>query len=77
MRGCRGNDFQATVLLQFAKSGKQIAFAFINKEAAGLVKTFEIELRELTQCRMFTAPLSFARSEINQSVQMPDVTLTK
>ena len=49
MRCGRGNDFKSTAFPQFAKSGNQIAFAFIDKEAPGFAKDFEIKVRELAE----------------------------
>ena len=65
MCGRRGNDFKSAAFPQFAKSGKQIAFAFIDKEAPGFAKDFEIKVRELAQRRMIAVPFPFACSEID------------
>src|SRR6266478_1194595 len=77
MRGRRGNDFKSAAFPQFAKSGKQIEFAFIDKEAPGFAKDFEIKVRELAELRVIAVPFSFTRREINQKIEMPYVTLAK
>src|ERR1700756_4505880 len=77
MSGCRGDDFKRAGFPQFAKTGKQVAFAFIDKEAPGFAKYFEIKVCELAQLWVIAIPFLFTRSEIDQEVEMPHVTLAK
>jgi hypothetical protein len=65
MRGRRRNDFKSAAFPQFAKSGKQIAFAFIDKETPGFAKDFEIKVRELAHRRVIAISFPFTRGEID------------
>ena len=71
------NDFKGATGSQFAKRGKQIAFASIHKEALGFAKDFRIKVCQLMKPRMFAVSLSFARGEIDQKIEMPHIALTK
>ena len=44
-----GDDFERAHLAQLAKSGKQIAFFFINEETAALREELEIEAGQISQ----------------------------
>ena len=61
MRGRRGDDFKPAAFPQFAKSGKQIAFAFIDKETPGFAKYFEIKVCEVAELWVIAIPFSFTR----------------
>ena len=53
------------------------AFVFIDKEAPGSSKDFEIKVCELAELWVIAIPFSFTRSEIDQQIEMPHVALTK
>src|SRR4029079_583870 len=73
MRGGGGDDFKSAAFPQFTKRGKQIAFVFIDKEAPGSSKDFEIKVCELAELWVIAIPFSFTRSEIDQQIEMPHV----
>ena len=77
MRGCRCDDFKHAGFPQFAKRGKQIAFVFIDKEAAGFAKDFEIKVCELAELWLIAIPFLFTLGEIDQQIEMLHVTLAK
>ena len=77
MRSGGSNNFKGATGSQFAKRGKQIAFASIDKEALGFAKDFRIKVCQLMKPRMFVISFSLARGEIVQKIEMPHVALTK
>src|SRR4029450_13088064 len=77
MRSGGGDYFKSTAFAQFAKRAKQIAFAFIDKEALGFAKDFRIKICELANLRAIAVPFSFTRSEIDQQIEMLHVTLAQ
>ena len=58
--GGAGNDFKYACLTQLAKSGKQIAFALLDKETPAFRKDLEIKVGEFSKFWMMTIPFLLA-----------------
>jgi len=77
MRGRAGDDFECARVSQFAENREQITFPLIDKETTILREQLEVKLCEFTKLRMITVPLLFARSEVDQPIQMLHITFAQ
>src|ERR1700730_2596434 len=77
MRGGTADDFECARLSQLSECCEQIAFPFVDKKRTGVLKHFEIEVCKLQKLRILTVTLLFARTEIDQQIQMSHVTLAQ
>jgi hypothetical protein len=72
-----GDDFERAHLPQLAKSGKQIAFSFINEETAALREELEIEAGQLSQFWMIPVSSLLAAGQIDQQIEVSHIALAQ
>src|SRR4029077_5789184 len=77
LRRRRGDDFQRAGLLQLPENCQQIAFVFFNKDAASVRKHVGIEFGELAKSGMLPSPFAFSICEVDQEIEVLEVTLAK
>jgi hypothetical protein len=77
VRGGAADDFQHTAVSKLPKRREQIAFPFIDKETPACAEKVEIELRQLSEFGLFLVSFSLTRCEIDQKINMPNVTLAQ
>jgi hypothetical protein len=77
VRRSAGDEFERARLHQLAKSGKQIAFSFINEETTTLREEVEIEAGQLSQFWMIPISPSLALGEIDQQIQVSHIALAQ
>src|SRR5262249_51927486 len=72
-----GDDFEHPALSQLSKRREQVAFPFVDKEAAARTKEFKVKLRKRRQLGLILISFSLTRGQIDQEIEMPDVTLAQ
>src|SRR5438045_1911700 len=75
MRRRATNDFERAAFAQLPKRRWQIAFPFIDKKAPAGGEQLKVKFRQFGEFSSISISLPFARGEVDQKIEMADVTL--
>jgi hypothetical protein len=75
VRRGRGDDLERAGFAKLPEPTEEIAFAIFNKKAPRFGEKIEIELAEFAQSHVIPVALSLPRREVNQKIDMFDVSL--